>query len=230
MLKMVQIGYALPVSYPVDASSTFVPGQIGQLKMVGNDIVCGLSDGTAPIGIIDDVRTRSFTQTVYDEIVIIQGTDIYTDGYNFFNGSASKQELRNAGIVASSFVADYEGLILNSVNGILTVPADSVLNWDNNGDGQNDSIKTIVNYVYNVPDISGDDSTIGSGRLTLWFNRGIFITDQYDPVQRYVLNATLFVNEEGKLTSKQLTEDHPSVGVCLGPPSSVDSSIQFLWI
>jgi len=189
-----------------------------------------LSDGTAPIGIIDDIRTRAYTQPVYDEIVIIRGTDVYTEGYNFFNGSISKQELNNAGIVPASFVSDYPDIILNAINGILTLPKDSLLNWDDDGDGKPDSVKTIVNYVYNVPDLLGNDSTLGSSRITLWFQRSIFITDQYDTLQRYPLNATLFVNENGVLTSKQPTPDHPGVAICLGPPSRVDSSIQFLWL
>ena len=85
MLKIIQAGNALPFSYPADITSTFQPGQIGQLKLIGQDIVLGLSDGTAPFGIIDDIRTNAFNATVVDEVVIINGADIYTDGYNFNN-------------------------------------------------------------------------------------------------------------------------------------------------
>lgn len=230
MLKTIQVGYALPFSYPVDVTSTFQPGQIGQLKLIGQDIVVGLSDGTAPLGIIDDIRTSAFTQTVIDEIVIIPGSDIYTDGYRFFNGAASKQELKNAGLIASSFIADYEGLILNPINGILTLPVDSLLNWDSNGDGKPDSVKTVVNYVYQVASLPGDDTTIGSNRVTIWFQRGIFATDQFDPLQRYPVNATLFVNEEGKLTTKQLTPNHPGIAMVTGPPSANVTSLEFMWI
>lgn len=230
MLKVIQSGNTLPISYPVDVSSTFQPGQIGQMKLVGQDIVVGLSDGTAPLGIIDDIRTRAFTQTIYDEVVILRGVDIETDGYNFYTGSDVKQELKNGGLLANSFVADYDELILNPINGILTLPAGSKLNWDENGDKLNDSVKTIVNYVYQVPNLPGDDTTIGSNRITIWFQRGIFATDQFDPIQRYPLNATLFVNEEGKFTTKQLTENHPGVAMVLGPPSALDGTLEFLWL
>jgi len=229
MLKIIQAGNALPFSYPVDITSTFQPGQIGQLKLIGQDIVVGLSDGTAPLGIIDDIRTSAFTQTVVDEIIIINGVDIYTDGYRFFNGAAAKQELANAGLMASSFIADYEGLILNPVNGILTLPADSLLNWDADGDGKPDSVKTVVNYVYQVPSLPGDDTTIGSNRVTIWFQRGIFATDQFDTLQRYPLNATLFVNEEGKLTTKQATPNHPGIALVTGPPSANVTTLEFMW-
>jgi hypothetical protein len=230
MLKIIQAGNALPVSYPVDISSTFQPGQIGQMKLVGQDIVVGLSDGTAPIGIIDDIRTRAFTQTVYNEIVIIRGVDVQSDGYNFYTGKDAKQELANAGLMPASFVADYEGLVLNPINGIVTLPAGSKLNWDENGDGLEDSVKTIVNYVYQVANLPGDDTTIGSNRVTLWFQRGIFATDQFDPLQRYPLNATLFVNEEGKLTTRQLTENHPGIAMVIGPPSALDGTLEFMWL
>jgi hypothetical protein len=230
MLKIIQAGNALPFSYPVDITSTFQPGQIGQLKLVGQDIVVGLSDGTAPLGIIDDIRTSAFTQTVVDEIVIIQGVDVQTDGYNFFTGKDAKQELNNAGLLQSSFIADYEGLVLNPVNGILTLPAGSQLNWDADGDRIADSVKTIVNYVYKVPSLPGDDTTIGSNRITIWFQRGIFATDQFDSTQRYPLNATLFVNEEGSLTTRQPTPDHPGVAMVTGPPSSMNGTIEFIWL
>lgn len=231
MLKIVQVGNALPVSYPVDIVSEFQPGQIGQLKLMGQDIVVGLSDGTAPLGIIDDVRSQAFTKSVVDEIVLIQvpAANIITDGYNFFTDSDVKQELKNAGLMASSFTSDYAGLILNPVNGIVTLPAGSKLNFDS-GSGKNDSVKAIVNYVYQIASLPGDDTTIGSNRVTIWFQRGIFATDMFDTTQRYALNAVLFVNQEGKLTTKQPTPDHPGVAVVTGPPNAAIGTIEFMWL
>lgn len=233
MLRIIQAGNTLPTSYPVDVSSSFQPGQIGQLKLIGQDIVIGLSDGTAPFGIIDDVRANAFTQPVRDEIVVIEAPDpslIYWDGYNFYNKVAFTQKLDNAGLLQTSFVADYEGLILNATNGILTLPANSVLNWDSTGNGQNDSVKTVVNYVYYVPSLPGDDTTIGSNRVTIWFQRGIFSTDQYDSLVRYPLSATLFVNEDGKLTTRQVSAEHPGVAMVTGPPSAMVETLEFMWL
>ena len=229
-LSIIQAGNSLPFSYPVDPSSTFEPGNIGQLKLAGQDIVIGLSDGTAPIGIIDDIRTNAFSRSVVDEIKVIPGVDITTDGYNFFNGSDSMAPLANAGIIRSSFVADYEGLVLNEVNGILELPAGSRLNYDNDGDGVNDSVQTIVNYVYHINSLPGDDTTIGSNRVTIWFQRGIFATDQFDTRQKYPINATLFVNSEGKLTTQQITDRHPGVALVSGPPSSMIGTLEFIWL
>ncbi len=231
MLKIIQVGNTLPISYPVDITSTFMPGNVAQLKLVGQDIVVGLSDGTAPLGIIDDIRSTAFTQSVVDEIVLISGTDIYSDGYgNFYTGSDVKQELNNANIMRTSFVADYEGLELNDINGILKLPADSKLNFDLDGDGLFDSVKTIVSYVYQVPNLPGDDTTIGSNRVTVWFQRGVFSTDQFDTTQRYPLNSTLFVNADGKLTTKQLTPSHPGVAIVTGPPNALYGTLEFMWL
>ena len=49
MLKAVQIGNALPIQYPVNPTSVFEAGMIAELTTIGNDIVCGVSSGLAPI-------------------------------------------------------------------------------------------------------------------------------------------------------------------------------------
>lgn len=231
MLRIIQCSSSLPISYPCDATSIFQPGQIAQLKLIGNDIVAGLSDGTAPIGIIDDVRTNAFTQPAIDEVVIIKANGITTDGYGrYFTQNDAKQELNNPSIQTHSFVCDYEGLVLNPKNGILTLPAGSELNWDSDGDHKFDSVKTICNYVFEVPSIPGEDTTIGAGRITVWYARGIYSSDMYDTLQRYPLNATLFVNEYGKLTTKQNSSAHVGIAMVTAPPSSLVNQLEFLWL
>jgi len=232
MLQLIQVGNAMPVSFPVDPSAEFQSGQIAQLKLVNQDIVCGVSDGRAPFGVLDDVRARAFTQTVVDEVVLIQVREEdrqSSDGYNVYSNRDTSQHLNNANIVGTSFLADYDGLELNATNGILTLPAGSRLNFDS-GSGTYDSVKTIVSYVYQVPDLPGDDTTMGSNRVTIWFQRGIFATDMFEATQRYPLNATLFVNEEGKLTTMQPTPDHPGVAMVVGPPSAMVATLEFMWL
>ena len=79
-LKLIQIGNTLPVSFPVDPTSEFQPGQVAQLKVIGNEIVCGVSDGTAPFGIIDEINTSAFTAPMPDEVVVIPAVGVH-DGY-----------------------------------------------------------------------------------------------------------------------------------------------------
>lgn len=230
MLKLIQIGNTLPLSYPVDPTSTFQPGQIAQLKVIGNEIVCGVSDGTAPFGIIDDINTSAFTAPVIDEVVVIPAVGIH-DGYgNYVNAISTMKNLRFPNIVRSSFVTDVEGLILNDVNGIIELPAGVALNYDSDGDGIPDSVRTIVSYIYRIANIPGDNTTIGSGHITIWFQRGIFETDQYDNKKRYVVNATLFCNADGLLTTEQPTASHPGIAIVTGPPTGINETLEFLWL
>ena len=231
MLRVIQAGNTLPISYPLDPTSTFQSGQFGQLKLIGQDVVLGLSDGTAPIGIIDDNRTTAFTSPVKDEVIIIESPGVIQDAYgNFLSEFDVNKDVRNPHIVPSSFISDYEDIVLNARNGMVTLPAGSVLNWYSNNDGAPDSVKILVSYVYRITDIPGDDTTIGSNRITIWFQRGIFETDQFDTTQQYPLNTTLFVNTEGLLTSRQPTEEHPGIAICLGPPNATTNTMTFMFL
>ena len=228
MLRLIQVGNTLPLSFPVDPTSAFQPGQIAQLKVIGNEIVCGVSDGTAPLGIIDDANTSAFTAPVTDEVLIIPVVAI-SDGYQLITAMDTKQELQFANVVRSSFVADIEGLVLNDINGVVTVSSGTPLNFDSDNNGVLDSVRVIVSYIYRIPNIPGDNTTAGSARVTVWFQRGIFETDQFDTTQRYVVNATLFVNADGLITTAQPTASHPGIGMITGPPTGIVETLEFIW-
>ena len=231
MLRLIQVGNSLPFSYPVDPNSEFQPGMIAQLNVMGNNVVCGVSDGTVPIGIIDDVKTNSFTAPSVDEIVIagpIAG--IVGPSGALVTPNDVKIELENPNVMASSFTSDPVDVELIPRNGVIVFMAGTPLNFDADGDGIPDSIRTRVNYTYQVPNVPGDDSTQGSGRVTVWFQRIIFQTDQFETNQRYPVNANLFVSEEGKLTTRQPTPDHPGIAVVTGTPTSVFDSLEAIFL
>lgn len=140
-----------------------------------------------------------------------------------------KQELANPNIVPSSFVSNAVDVQLIPRNGVVVFIAGTPLNFSLAGTGQPDSIRTVVSYTYQRPNVPGDDSTLASGRVTVWFSRIIAQTDQYDTTARYPVNATLFVNQMGMLTTKQLTPDYPGIGIVTGPPSSITGSLEFLF-
>lgn len=213
----------------MDPTSTFQPGQVGQLKVIGNEIVCGVSDGTAPFGIIDDVNTSAFTAPITDEVVDVPVIAI-SDGYRLVVAMNTDKALKFANIVRSSFVADIEGIILNDINGVVTVSAGTPLNFDADKDGVLDTVRIIVSYVFRIANIPGDNTTAGSGRITLWFQRGIFETDQFDTTQRFVVNATLFVNAEGRMTTAQPSANHPGIAMVTGPPTGIVETLEFLWL
>lgn len=229
MLDVIFSGNALPITYNLDPTASFESGMVGQLKIVGQEVVVGVSDGTAPLGLLDDERTSVFSQPSVDEVTIIPGIEIYSDGYNRFTGKESLARLNHGKVIASSFSTDFEGIILTAENGLVSIPADTQLSYDNDGDGIADSVKIISSYTYEVTSLPGEDSTLGSGRVTIWNQRIIFETDQYDTTAKYPLNAVLFVNAEGKFTTKQPTADHPGVAMVMAPPSILMNKLQAMW-
>ena len=228
MLKVIHTGNAMPMSLPVDPTAEFEPGMFAQLGLIGNDIVGSVSDGTAPLGIIDDVRTTAFTKAQVDEVVVAtaQAIEVNSNGYRV-NAEDLTGILEFPNIVENSFTSTIS-VILNTVNGVVTIPAGTVLNHDSDGDGEYDSFRVIVNYIYRVAGTPGDDTTVGSGRITLHYQRGIYATDQFDTTQVYPVNATLYVGLDGKISSKQPTANHPGVAVCTGPPSASIGTIEFM--
>ena len=230
MLKIIHLPNPHGASFPVDPTAEFEPGMLAQLKLQGNDITAGVSDGTAPLGIIDDVRTTSFTKAQVDEIVEIPVPDSEIDeNGRRVNSSDVTGFLEFPNIVESSFTSTID-VVLNGVNGAIIIPAGTPLNFDADDDGTLDSFNVIVNYIYNVATMPGDDSTIGSGRITVYYHRGIYATDQFDTTQAYPLNATLYVGLDGKLTTKQATQNHPGIAVVTGPPSATNGTLEFLWL
>lgn len=230
MLRPIQVGNQLPLQFSLAGEDTFEAGMIAQLKVIGNEVVCGVSDGTAPLGIIDDIRTTTFTKPQRDEIVIIAAAGTEGGDGIYRSIADAKGELEFAGIVKATFRVDSGPAIsLNEVNGVITVPAGSELNYDSDEDGINDSFRVIVSYYYRVPEIPGEDSTVGSNRLTVWIARGLFETDQYDMNAQYYINTALYVGLDGKFTANQPTSEHPSIAMVTGPPSSLVRSLEFLW-
>lgn len=223
------MGNTLPFSFPVDPNSEFQPGQIAQLGVMGNQVVCGVSDGRVPIGIIDDIKTHSFTAASIDEIVIAPATGVLQNGV-LVTPVDIKVELQNPVILPSSFVSDPIDVELIPRNGVIVFLAGTPLNFSMTNSGIPDSIRTRVSYTYQIPNIPGDDSTFASGRVTVWFSRIIAQTDMYDTSVRYPVNATLFVNDKGMFTTHRISEEFPGVAIVTAPPTSLHSSLEFLWL
>jgi hypothetical protein len=228
MLRIVQSGNAIPFSFIVDPSAEFEPGQIAQLTTSGNQIVCGVSDGLVPLGVIDDFKTRAFTGSAWNETIIVPATGVSSGG-KLVTAIDIKMELENPNVISGSFTSTVT-VTLNSRNGVITFPAGTELNFDMTGSGTPDAIRTYVSYRYQIPNIIGDDSTAGSGRVTVWFQRFIGETDMFETNQTYPLNCNLFVSEIGLLTSRQPTEKHPAVAICIGPPSPTFGTLQLCWL
>jgi hypothetical protein len=228
MLRLVQVGNTLPASFICDPSAEFQPGQIAELTVIGNQVMATISNGTAPIGVIDDIKTKAFTNVSWNEVVIVPAVGVLDPGGVLVTPVDIKAELKKPNIIPSSFNSTVN-VFLNPVNGVVTFLAGTPLNFDLMGTGSPNAIRTIVNYTYQVANIPGDDSTQGSGRMTVWFNRMFFQTDQYETNQQYPVRANLFVSETGFLTTRKPSSIHPAVGMVTAPPTPMNAMIEVLW-
>jgi hypothetical protein len=228
MLRLVQVGNSLPASFIVDPSAEFQPGMIAELTVIGNQVMATVSKGTAPIGVIDDIKTKAFTTVAWNEEKIAPATGVLNSEGKLVTPIDIKVELEHPNVLASSFISDVP-CFLNATNGIITFLAGTELNFDMDGDLIPDAIRAIVSYTYQVPNIPGDDSTIGSGRVTVWFDRMFFQTDQYETNQQYPVRANLYVSEGGLLTTRRPSEFHPAVAMVTAPPTPLNSMIEALW-
>jgi len=201
---------------------------IAELTVIGNQIMATVSNGTAPIGVIDDIKTRAFTNVSWNEVVIVPATGVPGPGGTLVTPIDIKAELKKPNITASSFNSTVN-VVLNPVNGVITFVAGTQLNFDLTGTGTPNAIRTIVNYTYQVPNIPGDDSTQGSGRVTVWFQRMFFQTDQFETNQQYPVRANLYVSEMGLLTTRRPSSLHPAVAMVTAPPSPLNSMLECLW-
>lgn len=228
MLRLIQTGNSLPVSFICDPSAEFQPGQIAELTVIGNQVMCTVSNGTAPIGVIDEIRTKAFTNVSWNEVVIVPATGVVGPNNVLVTPIDVKAELKKPNIVSSSFTSTVD-VALNATNGVITFVAGTPLNFDLTGTGTPNAIRTIVNYTYFVANIPGDDSTSGSGRITVWFQRMFFQTDQYETNQQYPVRANVFVSETGFLTTRKPSEFHPAVGMVTAPPTPTNPNIEIMW-
>lgn len=228
ILRLIQVGSSLPASFICDPSAEFQPGQICELTVIGNQVMATVSNGTAPIGIIDDIKTKAFTNVSWQEVVIVPAVGVMSGG-KLVTPIDIKAELRKPNIIASGFNSTIN-VLLNPINGVITFVAGTELNFDLMGTGSPNAIRTIVNYTYKVAGIPGDDSTAGSQRMTVWFQRMFFQTDQYETNQQYPVRANLYVSESGFLTTRRPSSIHPSVAMVTAPPTSLNSMLEALWL
>lgn len=235
MLRPIHVGRNWPTQRPLDPNATFLPGMIGQHKLVGNEIVLGVSDGIAPFGIIEDVREVAHVRPVIDEIVLVTPSESEIDMSTGVPLLAVDKIafLKNANILQYSFASDIAGVELIAVNGAVNIVAGTALNARISPvSTTNDSVMIRARYSYYVPNRPGDDSTLGSNKVTVWPNPSgcIFATDQYETAVPYPLNAALYVSSGGRLTSEQLMDSQPAVAMVCVPPTSVNPMLEFMWL
>lgn len=229
MLRVIYSGRSTPASFIVSPSAEFMPGMVAELTVEGNQVVATVSNGTAPLGIIDDIRVKAFTTSVVNEVVITpQITGVLNSKNQLVTPIDVPCTLKHANINSNSFLSTVD-IQLIPTNGVIVFPAGTVLNFDLTGSGTPNAIRTIVNYAYQVPNIPGDDSTIGSGRITVWYDRMFIATDQFETNQQYAVKQNLYVSERGLFTTRRPSNIHPAIGMVTAPPTAINNFLELLW-
>src|SRR5271169_2679064 len=103
MLRLVQVGNTLPVSFICDPSAEFQPGMVAELTVIGNQVMATVSNGTAPIGIIADIKTKAFTNVSWKEVARVPAIGVPGPGGTLVTPVGIKYELRRPNIVSQSF-------------------------------------------------------------------------------------------------------------------------------
>src|SRR5271170_3768786 len=140
MLRLVQVGNTLPVSFICDPSAEFQPGQFAELTVIGNQVMATISNGTAPVGVIDDIKTKAFTNVSWNETVTVPAIGVPGPNNTIVTPVDIKVELRRPNIIQSSFTSSVS-CTLNPINGIITFIAGTPLNLDLQGIGAPNAIK-----------------------------------------------------------------------------------------
>jgi hypothetical protein len=188
-----------------------------------------VSNGTAPLGIIDDIKIKAFTAVAWNEVIIVPAVGVPGPNNTLITPIELKAELRHAYVDPKSFISSVD-VALIPTNGVIIFPVGTPLNFDATGQGYPNAIRTILNYSYQIPNIPGDDSTMGSGMMTVWFNRGFYeIGTSFETNQVYPVNANLYCNEHGLFTTRRPSPIHPAIAMVSAPPTAINSALQIFW-
>jgi hypothetical protein len=199
----------------VDPSSTFEAGMVGTLQGTTTGTPTGLpqvilaaTGTTGLLGIIDDNKTTTFLATVKNEAVTTVGIGVALAHANIISGTFATGTSGGA----AAFVSGN-----GFTNGLATVVTTGV-----------------VSYSYIIPGKAGDDTTLASGKCTLWLQPGEYSTDVYEVattlgvVQPYAVAGALYVSANSKLSAQVLNGGTGTiVGYVTKSPSAGNPFLNF---
>ena len=90
-----------------------------------------------------------------------------------------------------------------------------------------------------IDDIKTDteDSTKGTNRITVWVNKMVFVTDQFDMTKEYTKYAKLYCNNNGLFTTDEIVrqnylkkDDDLLCGIVLEAPTALNPTLTALWL
>src|ERR1700683_3598251 len=112
-LRIIHTDKTLPISYPVDLSAEFQSGTIGEPIVIGNQVFATVSNGTCPLFIFDDEKTKAFSYVSWNENVYTpQIAGVPGPNNTIVTPMDVKVELARPNIIPSSFSSNVD-VVLN---------------------------------------------------------------------------------------------------------------------
>lgn len=162
----------------VDPAASFEAGQVGKLVDSNGLPQVALAAAAASGTLLGIIDDNKTSQFVATVVNEAVGT-----GTTLLN---------HANIVVGTFASSGSTTTLTSAtNGAVTASADD-----------------LVSYSYYIPGKAGDDTTLASGKCTLWLQPGEYATDVYEVatsssgVIAYAVGAQLYSSANSKLTTE----------------------------
>jgi hypothetical protein len=169
----------------VNSAAVFEAGMVGLVQGNSNgdpEVIVALSGSTGLVGIIDDNKTTQFYAAVVAEVVV-----------------SGQTTLAHANLISSSFSGTAGIALASATNGTVT-------------NSLSPGATATANYSYVIPGKAGDDTTLGSGKCTLWLQEGEYATDIYEVSAvtgpaNYTVGTKLYVadssyGQTGRLTNR----------------------------
>jgi hypothetical protein len=159
----------------------------------------GVSTANRLVGIIDDQKTSSFSATVVAEVIVSGQTTL---AHANVIAASDTSTLTCSGTALS---ATPTCTLTSRTNGTVTI----------GGVDPNDTGST-VSYSYVIPGKAGDDTTLASGKCTIWLQEGEYATDVYElaavagaRITDYAVGNILYAadnvyGQAGRLTARNL--------------------------
>jgi hypothetical protein len=185
--KLLYTNLAGPQGDFLASTDSFEAGQVGVVSGTSNgdpQVFLAGSGSTGLLGIIDDSRTSQFFATVANEAVVSGQSTLAHANILTGGGGGFNSGTSNASLSSA-------------VNGTIAV-----------------TIGGTVSYSYIIPGKAGDDTTLGSGKCTLWLQEGEYATDIFEVSSTkgpadYTVGTKLYVadsafGQAGRLTVRAI--------------------------
>lgn len=204
---------------PVDSSAEFVAGMVAKLVDDGNGgayLQVADDDDVNIIGLFYCHKTTNFYRPIVEESQTFSTSPntawaVYLNHAGVKSGSVKVYD--NTGGAAATLTTDYT---VNTTNGVITRTSGGIL-------AASDEI--LVTYLYEDPNLTGLDQTLGSGLAATLEDAGDVATLVYDTSKTYTVMQRLYCDANGYVTN---TDGGGSqVGFVTKPPTSDSPELWF---